>query len=328
MDCVVPYQGIWKREWSRTWKMRVVLSLIALLGGTDLVGCSWARHQLSQRAEDCEALCLQARAARERGQDDQARRLVDEAIRRGPTDTESKAALAEALWSDGRRDAALNQLGQVLAENPGDVRLACQRAEWLQSVGQTEAAWQAAVEALSQDPAQPTALRVKARCELAQGKQEEALSTLHRLAQANPDDVSAALELAELQLARGAGTRAAPILRDILQRPWLTCEQRDQADWLLGRSYMVSERWDEAEDQLSRVIDRRPPAAGDWYLLAEACHQSGNLASSERALQKALELDPDHRASRQLAAALQQESTRELREAVLPASFHKPSIIQ
>lgn len=283
-------------------------------------GCNATRQALSRRSEECEALCQQAEAARNSGQEEQASRLVDAALKRRPRHGDSQAALAEALWCDGRPQAALDQLDQAMAENPGDLRLACQRAEWLLDAGQTKEALQAANIALAQDPNQTTALRVRYRCEQKLGHAESALTTLHRLTMADPNDLDAALELSQIHLTRGAGARAAPVLREILQNPYLTSAQRVEAEWLLGRSYMVAERWSDAATQLNRSIRDREPSAADWHLLAAARKQSGDLAGASSAIRVALELDPTHPQSRELAAELPASPTRTA-EGVLPAGF-------
>lgn len=302
-------------------------SALLLLCGATLVwstGCAWTRQRLSHRSSECNQLCEEARSARQQGKTEQADRLLDAAVRRRPTDVETRRELAEELWSGGRQLAAAAEYETLVATSPDDTGLAVRLAEMQLAIGRTDAAADAVAVALRADPNLPEALRLQALVEQRQGRWEASLATYHQLLRMSPDDVSAQIGLAQLHLRRGQAERAAPLLRTALEHPQATLAQRAEAEWGLGLAYAQCGRWQDAAPRLRDVIRSRESTADDWCLLAEAEARTGNLDAANACIDQALLQRPEHAGARELARQIALASLPGS-PTVVPAGFRPPT---
>lgn len=298
----------------------VTIGLLALLVIVVTPGCASIRQRLSCRSSECSQLCDEARSARDAGRTDDANLYLEEALRRRPTDDETRLQLAEELWHSGRQLAAADAVEQLLAQSPGDVQAAMRLTQMQLEIGRTEAAYQALQLVLRQEPNLPEALRLKSILEERRGDVDAALATSVRLVNSAPDDVEALLRLAVLYRRRGQPDRAAPLLRSASQCGLATTEQKHEAAWQLGLAYADCERWTDAHEVLSGVIQVRPKlTAEDWYQFAQVEAKCAHPDTANHAVLQALALQPRH--PQALALAQHLEAPTMSQTAVLPAGF-------
>jgi tetratricopeptide (TPR) repeat protein len=294
--------------------------LLALAVGVPLGGCASVRNRLAHRSEECTQLCDQARQAREEGREGQADELLQAALKRRPTDSQTQLELAEELWSSGRQLAAADVVAKIVAERPDDAGAALRLAKMEYEIGRTAAAESALRLAMLNDPENPDALRLKAEMAQKRGDADTALATYLQLAQIVPDDLDAQLAMATIYIRRGHADRAAPVLRTVLQHPQATRPQRHDAEWQLGICYAQAERWHDAADALQNAIAHGQPTADDWYRVAYAQSRSGDRSGAQGSLGQALALSPNHLGALDLARTIEAGPSAAA-EAVVPVGF-------
>ncbi len=298
----------------------VHLALAGILVMAAVSGCASIRQRLSHRSSECSQLCEEARSARDAGRTEDAENYLNAALRRRPTDDDTRMQLAEELWSSGRQLAAAEEVERLLADSPTDVQAAIRLTQMQLEIGRTEAAYQALQLALRHEPELPEVLRLKAILEERRGDTDAALETSLRLVRSSPDDVEALLRLAVLYRRRGQPERAAPLLRSASQCSLATSEQRQEAEWQLGLAYADSHRWTDAHEVMSGVVkERSRMTAEDWYQFAQVESQCSHADQANHAVRQALALQPKHPRARALARSL--DAPAMSASAVVPAGF-------
>jgi tetratricopeptide (TPR) repeat protein len=243
-------------------------------------GCSNMRRHLTERREECDRLCQQARNAKNDGWPDQADLLLNEAVRQRPDDLETRRRLADALWECGRQQEAYAEYKELAESHSRDLGLQQRLAVMCWTLGQRPEAALSAARALRLDPNCVDALLVKARYEVSQRDFEAAVATYIRLSRAAPDLVEAKLELAEVHVERGYSNQACTVLREALSQTQLPATQRAEAEWKLGLAYASADRWPESAQHLENSIDQRNATAADWQMLATAMMLAGKDTSN------------------------------------------------
>jgi tetratricopeptide (TPR) repeat protein len=284
-------------------------------------GCQALQKRALRRSAQCEALCAQARAAREAGNTDQANECLNAAIRQHPSDLETRRQLGETMWNSGRKVEALQEFTALRELYPNDARLASRLAVMEWESNQRLAASKTAIDALSLDPQSKEAWLIRARAEAERGELDDALASYLRLSQIVPNDLNVQLELGELHLKRGHPDRACPLFRAAMIQPHATPQQKVDAEWRLAIAYAKCDRLAESTEIMERLIVQRQSTADDWCFLGWTRMQSGDVAGAQAALKQAEEVEPDslavRRFSRQLRASSQSASHH---QAVTPAS--------
>lgn len=285
-----------------------LLFLLALIL-VGLSGCKTLQSRSSQRSSQCDALCAQARAARDAGNPERANEFLNEALRQQPSDLETRRRLAETMWTNGRHSEAISQFISLREEYPDDSRLAARLAILQWESNQHVAASRSAVEALRLDPHSKDAWLIKARGQVEQGELDAALSSYLRLSQEAPDNFTTLVELGELHLKRGQADRACPLFRTAMMHPQATVQQKIETEWLLGVAYAKSERWSEAIEVMDRLILVRDSTADDWCFLGWTRMHGGDWAGAESALMRAEQAEPDSVAVRRFSRQLKSTSS-------------------
>jgi lipopolysaccharide biosynthesis regulator YciM len=309
------HRNVWASDRART----IILMMFTGACLCSSWGCASLRQRLSHRSAECSQLCEESRSARDAGRAEEAEQYLDAAIRRRPTDADTKLQLAEELWSSGRQLAAAEEVANVLETSPNDIQAALRLAQMQLEIGRTEAAYQAAQTAYRIDPACPEALRLKAVLEERRGDTDAALTTALRLVDAVPDDVEAKLQLAMLYRRRGQANRAAPLLRSAGSHALATAEQRQEAAWQLGLAYADCQRWSDAQAVMNPIVhERLHMTAEDWYQYARIEWQCSHHEQAMLAVNQALSQQPKHPQAVELARNLEAGRTA---SAVVPAGF-------
>ena len=288
-------------------RFRVRLTVLAL-SLPNLLGCHALQTRTSKRSAECQALCAQAKAAKEAGNTAQANECLNAALLQNPSDLETRRKLAETMWNSGRQVEAASQFMSLREEYPNDAKLAARLAVMQWETNQRLAASKTAIDALQLDPLSREAWLIKARAEAERAELDDALVSYLRLSQVAPNDLTAMVELGELHLKRGHPDRACPLFRTALAHPQATPRQKLETEWLLGIAYAKSERWNEAVEVMERVVALRDSTADDWCFLGWTRMQSGNLAGAQSALDKAAQKDSDCLAVRRFSRQLLETS--------------------
>lgn len=278
----------------------VLFMLLVLAFG----GCKAWQARSSQRSTQCDALCTQAREARDAGNPERADQFLNEALRQQPSDLETRRRLAETMWTSGRQLEALAQFVALREEYPDEPRLAARVAVLQWEANQHVAAARSAAEALQLDSHSKEALLIKARGEVERGELDEALASYLRLSHESPDNLTILVELGELHLKRGQPERACPLFRTAMSHPQATAKQKIETEWLLGVAYAKNERWSEAIEVLDRLVTVRNSTADDWCFLGWTRMHCGDWAGAESALNQAEQTEPDSVAVRRFARQL------------------------
>ena len=281
--------------------------LLGLACVVPLPGCAWVRARAQHRSEECNQLCDKAAAARQAGRQAHADALLNAALKKSPQDGDTQRQLADSLWEAGRLRESVSILERLAEEHPRDSRLATLLAERMIETGSAIDALERLNLVLSADPHNTRALELKARIEVEQGDFDAALASYQKLCYQKTMSVSTLLALGDLYLTRHQPDRAAPLFRMAIVDAHATPEDQLVAQWRLGVAYFQAERWSEAADQLSRAAPRRTMNADDWHMLAVCQFRSGDPLAARYSLNDALNLQPNHLPSRELATLMQQQ---------------------
>jgi tetratricopeptide (TPR) repeat protein len=280
-----------------------VLFLVAtLLAGCRLPGTD---GPVSQQLLTSRHYSQQGLAAMERTEFERAEDLLSRAVKACPTDFEARRHYAEALWQRGHRREAIAQLDEASRLVPDDPTIYVRIAEMRLDMGQIAAARQAAEQGLDLDPKVAQTWAVHGRVMYAVGDQRQALADYHRALGYAPTDRQILLSVAELYRQLGEPQRAIFTLQK-LNDTYPPGEEPPQVLYLLGMAYSATGRYDDAVETLTAAMLRDRPTPELLARLAETQLARGRADEAASAAREALALDPNHEASRQILARVEQ----------------------
>ena len=195
--------------------MRHIRLLAMLVLPTTLAGCHLPGRDgpVSQSLATCRQLSQQGVAALERGQHEQAEKLLSKAVKACPADPEARRHYAEALWQRGDRTNAVAQLEQAARQSGDDAALHVRLAEMHLAMSRPDAARQSAEQAVQRNPRLAAAWIVRGQVLRAAGDTQQALADCQRALLFASDDRRALLEIAELQRQLNQPERALQTLQ-------------------------------------------------------------------------------------------------------------------
>lgn len=280
------------QRWAR------VFSLLFML--LQLTGCQWLREACNRPTVHAQKLADQARAAESAGNAGQATALLREALALDEDGEGLHREMARLMQAQGNRPAAIKHWQLATEQNPDDVEGLVQLAELFLQNGSKLQAVAALDTALGSDPNHVTALLMRSRLANQVHDNESALAALHQLLSREPGHVEARLMVADLLLKTQRPEQAAPLLRGVCQSPRATDDQIAAASWTLGIAYGQESRWQDAVTELARAADMlgSKVSADDWYRLAYARTQTGDIAGSQADVRRALRVNPQHQQAR------------------------------
>lgn len=219
-----------------------------------------------RRERDAVGRIQRAAAALAAGRNDEARGLLDEALRLAPDDPEALYDLALVDLRTGREDAALAGFERVIALGfgggqrvPPDLKL--------------------------------RALNNAAVVYLRREQAEDAATALGEATRLAPGDAAAWFNLGLAREKLGERDAALEALRrahELAPRDVATLRQ-------LGVSLVRARAWDEAAERLLRATELEPSSADLARMLGQARRGRGDLAGATAAFRRAIELDPGNR---------------------------------
>jgi tetratricopeptide (TPR) repeat protein len=254
-------------------------------------------------------LAEQARDAEQAGDLPRAVELMGQALETNPGDPQLHREMARLMIDSGNRPAAVEHLQYATEKLPDDSESFVLLAELLLEQGRGDEATAALDAALTADPLSTTALVMRAALAERRHESDLALETYYRVLAVEPKHVAARLRVAEIQLERERPEIAAAMLRAVCQSPHVAPGDAADAAWTLGIAYGQDGRWEEAVTTLAGAAARRPSrmTADDWYRLAYARNQIGDVERSRDDLRQALQLDPRHPQAQAMAEELQRQ---------------------
>jgi tetratricopeptide (TPR) repeat protein len=158
--------------------------------------------------------------------------------------------------------------------------------------------------ALELDPEHAGAWLIRGKLAEATQNQDRALEAYLRSASCSESDPEASLCVARLQLAEGQAAQTSPLLRAVIDSPQATAQQRSEATWLLGMTYVRTDRWDHAATALAKAASQRKMSADDWYWLALSRYQAGDSTGARNNIARVREMQPQHRGASMLLVEL------------------------
>jgi tetratricopeptide (TPR) repeat protein len=277
------------------------LLVMGLLPGCQLFGKA---GPVSPSLATCRQFSQQGIAALERGQWQEAERLLAKAVQSCSTDGESRRNYAEALWHRGAREEAVRQLEEAAVLAEPDARLQVRLAQMRLAMGQVGPARRHVDAALDLDPKLAAAWAMRGHLRRAEGRRRAALADYHRALGRAPEDRGVLLAVAELYRELEDPQQALAILHSLADTYGPGEEPRDVLT-LQGEAYAALGRFEEAAGQFAAAAMLEPPSANILHRLGEVELLAGRPEAAAAAAQQALALEPAHQPSRELLGRLQ-----------------------
>lgn len=239
----------------------------------------------------------------DRGEWDEAERLLAQAVSTCKVDPEARRNYAEALWRRGEVDQATAQLEEAVRLAGGDPTVRVRLSEMRLALGDADAALMQAETAASLDPNSAPAWTAIGRAKLRLGNADEALAALHRAVSIDPGNREALLDLAAFNLRIGKPRLALGHARSVLDHS-LPGEEPPAALLLAGQAHATVGQTHEAATLYQQAQARGAAPAECLALWGEAELIAGNRAAADGAARQALAHDPHNPRAHGLLARL------------------------
>jgi len=276
---------------------RFACLLVALLAS----GCRLPGRDgpISESLVNCRQLSRRGIAALERGQQQEAEKLLAEAVAACPVDPEARRQYAEALWQRGASHQAIEQLEEAGRLVEEDATLRVRLAEMQFGIGQVRLARQTAERALDADPRSAAAWIARGRVMRAEGNVPQALADYHRALGYAPTNPEILLATAELYHELNRPQRMLETLHSLTDT-YVPGEEPQRVLHLTGLAYLTLGRYQDAVASLSAAVRREQPTPEIYCRLGEAELLAGHPEAASAAARNALMLQPTHQPSREL----------------------------
>jgi Flp pilus assembly protein TadD len=289
---------------------RIYLRTLVVIGDSDRA-VPLGRRLLALAPHDADLLNLNGELERKAGDDQAARKHLEEAVALDPNNSDPRVNLGLVLAELNDPAGAKVQLEKALALGKDEPQVHFELAKVLRALGQTEAAQQQfALFEQKQKQESDRALAVSTAAEAAEavkaGDNQKAAGLYRQACAAEPQNPQLAYELALVldNLGDRAGERAA-LEQAIQANPHFV-----PAQYQLGSMDLQAGDNAGAERQFRLTANETPDNAQAWIGLAAALGAESRFAEARQAATTALQLDPNNAAalnlSRELAASQNQ----------------------
>jgi len=235
---------------------------------------------------------LLARAYLRQGQPEAARMIAEEVVRQAPRSASALVALGLARKACRDLAGALEAFARAQQEEPSPfvaahlARLHLQRGEAAQSLAETRTALR------RYGPSAPL-LELEGDALMRLGRNDEALASYQAAMAQAPNDAALAQRVLRARLAACPPEEALSEIERLLTIPsyageaWLHAEH--------GRLLYEAGRYKEAQEALTRALDRAPELTGSRRLLGFAAWKAGDTERAIMALRPLFLADPTDR---------------------------------
>ncbi len=273
-----------------------------------LSGCSLVQRHMRplRELEVSRQLTREANFALERGDLQEADRLLVQALRQSSTDAEARALYGEVLWRLGRREAALQQLKTAVRQAPDQAPIHLRLADKYLASGDAELAQRHTETAVRLSPGSSAAWLMHGRVLQARGQTAAAISALQRCLDFNPEETEALARLAECYQASGQPDRALAEWQVALEK----CRPgQEPVEWLaaVAQVYHSIGRDDDAAEYYAQAAERQNGNPDLLVQVALARLRTGNRVAALTALRQALANDPQNPAANRLLQQLEED---------------------
>jgi len=254
-----------------------------------------AEGLLDEQPENLTALNLIGATQLAKGDEAAARATFERLLTVSPGNPSAAHNLAYLEIRDGKPENARQLYQQILEQHPGHVRTLLKFAELEESLG----------------------------------NQDEGIAWIERAMRENPDSLPPRLRLARIHLGRDQPDKALDLftssIREANPNHTALLATTGEAQLAIGDSSAAVKTFEE----LARLL---PDMAQVHYLLAKAYAANNNEKQTQAALERALELQPDHALSRlamvrRLASTKQVDEARRMIEALKKQFPENPEIL-
>jgi tetratricopeptide (TPR) repeat protein len=278
---------------------------LTLAGIVVLCGCAsfGRRGPVPEDVAACRELTQQGSTAMEMGQWDQAEALLTRAVKASPTDSTTRAHLAEVLWHRGATEDALLQIEAAVRLDGADASLIVRDGEMRLATGETDKALACADEAIRLNPKLSTAWALRGRVYWRTNETERALADMQRALQYAPDSPDVLMDVSALYRQRGQHDRCLTTLHHLLDT-YPPGQETQLALWMEGLTLADLGRPQQAMESLAAANRKGPPNADILYQLAEAQLAAGQPEEATTTARQALAVNASHGPSRELLLQL------------------------
>jgi len=209
---------------------------------------------------------------------------------RNPDSATSYYLLGRAYLASGERQKAMTAFNKALELRPGDPGAGSSLADFALSDDDYEAARHYYKQVLEHYP-DNMQMRLKIAASYAvEGKEQEMLNSLQSTLSAYPRAMEPRLVKARYHMAKGQLEKVIPLMDE------LTEDQKEHPDALLtvAAFELAVSRYNQALVTLGKLLKVRPDVAQYHYMKSKSYAGLGDVENSSAALERTLELDPDH----------------------------------
>ncbi len=284
---------------------RCVLLLIFLTWWSGLWGCTSLGHRW--RPDDV----VFARQIAQRGMDSvdagdwqRAEGFFAQAVEVCPMDERVQSRYAEALWHRGARKDALEHMAEAVRLSGGEPERVIRLGEMYLATGDLRQAARLVDNVLASGRQLASAYRLRGDIRQRQGRLEEALADYHRALAIEPAYPEVQMAIAAVYHRQGRPQRVLSTLQ-AMAGTYPSGEEPAEMLYWQGLAYKALGRGEQALAHLVKAEERGLRSADLLCQVAEARYAAGDPVAAQATLQRALELEPQHRESLRLAELIQ-----------------------
>lgn len=290
------------RIWAlmRCWiQSRALRTFVLTLPVVSVGCCRFRPHSADQSVIQARQLSLQGMEAAEQGRSSDAEKIFANAVKACPTDERARHCYAESLWNRGARNEAVQQLEHAVKLSSGDPQRIVQLGEWYLEQGNTQDAQRCAEAAIARSPRLSSAWALCGKVHCQRGEWEGALADYHRSLSYEKQQPEIQKAVAEVYRRQNRPHRALATLEAL-------CEQYPPGEvpaeiyGLQGLALNALGRQERSIEQFLLATQGESPDP-EWLCeLADAYQVSGDPASAQATLERALVMYPDYRPAHDL----------------------------
>jgi tetratricopeptide (TPR) repeat protein len=267
-----------------------------------------AADALRRWPDNVDLIQLHGDLLRRSGSHDESEQVLLHAAELDPRSARTRLLLALSLVEDaddreGAYDEALEVMAQSANLAPTWADPYYVRAQLFAASGRLKEALSEINAALARDPNHSGALELRAKVLLDSGDALAAEKVARRLLEQARNEPKYLLLLARALVEQDRSTKALKVLADVPVSPEEHPEQ--WAQWLLlrGQALRQVHRWEDAESDLSLLVQLRPDFIDGWIQRAELARMRGAAHQALEYANRALALEPDNVKVQCLSAA-------------------------